>query len=291
MLKATLEQWRMFKAVVDAGGFNQASQVVYKSQSSIHHAVQKLEDSLGVQLLEVVGRKVRLTEGGELMLRRANYLLDEAAKVEAIAEGLIEGTETYLKIAVDEVFPYSILYQALNQVSIQFPLLRIELIETVLSGSIELIENSDVDIAISGFPLKEGFSEELCGIEFIPVANPLHPLHQLNRKITFEDLKSQRQIVVRDSALSQSIDAGWLGANQRWTVSHVRTSIDIISKGLGFAWLPTHAIEFELEQGLLKPLPLEANNRRTGKLHLLFRDGDRLGPAARDFIGALRSLV
>ncbi|HCA76548.1 MAG TPA: LysR family transcriptional regulator, partial [Alteromonas sp.] len=38
MLKATLEQWRMFKAVVEAGGFNQAAEQVHKSQSSIHHA-------------------------------------------------------------------------------------------------------------------------------------------------------------------------------------------------------------------------------------------------------------
>ena len=40
MLKSTLEQWRMFKAVVDAGGFNQAAAEVHKSQSSVHHAVQ-----------------------------------------------------------------------------------------------------------------------------------------------------------------------------------------------------------------------------------------------------------
>jgi DNA-binding transcriptional LysR family regulator len=76
MLKATLEQWRMFKAVVDAGGFNQAADVVHKSQSSIHHAVNKLEDSLGVSLLTIDGRRMKLTDAGELMLRRANYLLE-----------------------------------------------------------------------------------------------------------------------------------------------------------------------------------------------------------------------
>jgi len=48
MLKSTLEQWRMFKAVVDAGGFNQAAALVHKSQSSVHHAVQKLENAIGV---------------------------------------------------------------------------------------------------------------------------------------------------------------------------------------------------------------------------------------------------
>ena len=50
MLKSTLEQWRMFKAVVDAGGFSQAAAEVHKSQSSVHHAVQKLENAIGVTL-------------------------------------------------------------------------------------------------------------------------------------------------------------------------------------------------------------------------------------------------
>ena len=44
MLRITLEQWRMFLAVVEHGGFNQASEAVFKSQSSIHHAVKKIEE-------------------------------------------------------------------------------------------------------------------------------------------------------------------------------------------------------------------------------------------------------
>ena len=76
MLKSTLEQWRMFKAVVDAGGFNQASTAVHKSQSSVHHAVQKLENAIGVVLFENSGRKVKLSPQGELMYRRAAFLLE-----------------------------------------------------------------------------------------------------------------------------------------------------------------------------------------------------------------------
>jgi DNA-binding transcriptional LysR family regulator len=57
MLRISLEQWRMFHAVVEFGGFNQASQGVHKSQSSIHNAVSKIEDSLGVKLFKIEGRK------------------------------------------------------------------------------------------------------------------------------------------------------------------------------------------------------------------------------------------
>ena len=288
MLKATLEQWRMFKAVVEHGGFSQAAEAIHKSQSTVHHAVHKLEESLGIQLLAVRGRKAELTEAGELMLRRASYLLDEAQKIEAIAGNLNAGVETRLTIAVDQVFPHQFLYEVFSQVSESFPLLRIELIETALSGANELLSQGKADLALSPQPIADAFSEELCPIDFIAVASPEHPLHHLDHELTFEDLKSCRQIVVRDSATQKSRDEGWLGANQRWTVSHMRTSIDMVRRGFGFAWLPEPHIEDLLESGELKPLPLSTGLQRSARIFLVFTDADRLGPAARALLGELR---
>ena len=288
MLKTTLEQWRMFHAVVEHGGFNQAAQHIHKSQSSIHTAVGKIEHALDVKLFRVEGRKTLLTPAGELLLRRAEFLLDEAAKIEAVGHTLGQGIETNLRIAVDEVFPQQLLYKVLDATSAQFPYLRIELMETVLTGANELLNNTDVDIAISAIAAKDSFCEQLCQIEFIAVAHPSHALHQLGRALTLEDLKSQRQIVVRDSAINNRQDSGWLGANQRWTVSHIRTSIDMICNGFGFAWLPCSAISAELNQGKLLPLNLIHSAKRNAQLHLVLNDNDSLGPAARAFLAELR---
>jgi len=288
MLRVTLEQWRMFRAVVQYGGFNQASQGIHKSQSSIHNAVGKIEHSLNVKLFEIEGRKTVLTEAGELMLKRANFLLDEAAKLEIVGQTLGQGTETHLRIAVDEMFPHSTLYRVLESVSAQYPMLQIELVETVLSGANELVNSGDVDLAISPMALAEGFSEQLCQVEFIAVANPEHALHTLERELTEQDLKSHRQVVVRDSSLLNRSDAGWLGANQRWTVSHLRTSIDMICDGIGYAWLPLGSIKDKLDKGELKPLPLRYNSTRSMQLYLTFKDGDNLGPASKAFLGELK---
>ncbi|MCF6439988.1 LysR family transcriptional regulator [Pseudoalteromonas luteoviolacea] len=288
MLKVTLEQWRMFKAVVEHGGFNQASAQIHKSQSSIHNAVNKIETSLGVKLFRVEGRKTLLTPAGELMLRRVDYLLEEASKVETIAETLAEGIETKLRIAIDAIFPSHLLYKVLDKVSQEFPFLRIELVESVLNGANEQLQGGLVDIAVSAFTLEGLFSEELCQIEFIAVASPEHTLNQTEKALTLEDLKSHRQIVVRDSAVSKSHDSGWLQASQRWTVSHMRTSIDMIKNGFGFAWLPVPLIAKELQSGELVPLNLQSGQTRKVQLHLTFVDGDSLGPAARAFLGELR---
>jgi DNA-binding transcriptional LysR family regulator len=288
MLKATLEQWRMFSAVVDAGGFNQASIEVHKSQSSIHHAVQKLEQSLGVTLFETQGRKVVLTSAGEVMLRRARFVLEEAEKLEKIADSLGGDANVNLRIAVDEIFPPSLLYDVLDKTSKQFPLLRIQLMESVLSGANDLLQDNEVDLAISPFPLNDGFSEDLCEIEFVAVAHPDHPLHKQAEILTYQDLKQHRQIVVRDSTKHEKQDKGWLGAEQRWTVSHVRTSIDMISNGFGFAWLPFVIIKPYVDEGKLLPLRLEKGLVRKALLYLNFDDADRLSESARTFIGELR---
>lgn len=287
-MKATLEQWRMFKAVLDYGGFNQAAQAVHKSQSSIHHAVQKLEHSLGVSLLEVHGRKTVATPAGELLLKRAAYLLHEAAKLEEVAGTLGAGVETSLHVAVDEAFPQSTLYQALEQVSAEFPLLRVELRETILTGANELLEAGDAVIGISPLPFMDGLNEEICQETFIPVAAPEHPLHCATESLTLEDLKSHRQLVVRDSAANASSDSGWLGAEQRWTVSHLHSSIKLVCQGLGFAWLPEREIRPHLNSGALIRLPLQVSQDRSLKFYLNYRDADSLGPAARSFIGNLR---
>lgn len=288
MLKATLEQWRMFKAVVDHGGFNQASKQIHKSQSSIHHSVQKLEETLGIPLLQVAGRKTLLTEAGELMLRRANYLLDEAAKIEALAGSISEGIETHLRIAVDEAFPQRELFRVIEAVSAQYPLLRVELIETVLSGANERVSSGDADLGISPVADDSAFSEEICQLQFVAVASPHFSLNQIEGPLSLETVKSCRQIVVRDSAQARNLDSGWLGAEQRWTVSNLNTSIEMVSQGFGFAWLPAPSIAGHIERGLLLPLNLKQGSTRKISQFLHFADGDRLGPAARSFIGELR---
>lgn len=291
MQKTTLEQWRMFKAVVESGGFNQASNVVHKSQSSIHHAVSKLEEALGVKLFYVEGRKTVLTEAGALMLRRGQYLLEEASRVEAVALSLSAGVESELHIAVDGAFPQQIIFQALEKVSALFPQIRVDIIDTVLSGTNELIREGKADIGLSPFPMPAGLNEEICLIEFVAVAHADHALHQLQRPLTHEDLKSYRQIIVRDSATKTKASAGWLGSEQRWTVSHMRASIELIKLNLGYAWLPLPSINDALEMGTLVRLPLKEGASRTASFYLNYQDKDSIGPAARELIGELRLLT
>lgn len=281
MSKTTLEQWRMLKAVVEHGGFAQAAEAIHKSQSTINHAVHKLQDLLGLPLLEVVGRKAQLTEAGALMLRRAEPLLESARRLEEVAQTLAGGTEAEIRLAVDAVYPNESLATALQALSAAYPDTRVQLRETVLSGGTELLVAGEVDLVVSG-SIPQGFiGEPLLRAEFVAVAHPEHALHELGRSLTLQDLEQQRQIVVRDSSRGEGVDSGWLGAQQRWTVSHVATSIEMIERGMGFAWLPVTRAKAALDAGRLLPLPLDQGARRYTQLYVVYADADSAGPATR----------
>ena len=279
MNRTTLEQWRMLEAVVKHGGFAQAAAAIHKSQSTINHAVHKLQNQLGLPLLEVVGRKAQLTEAGELMLRRASRLLEQASELEQVADSLASGNEAEIRLAVDEVFPHPSLVSALQALSEEFPNTRVQLVETILSGGPERLISGDVDLLVAG-SVPQGFlGEPLMRANFVAVAHPDHPLHQVKQTLTLQDLARHRQIVIRDSASGTGVDSGWLGAEQRWTVSHVATSVEMIVRGMGFAWLPVSRIQPWLDRGELRELPLEKGSRRHVQLYLTYADQDRAGPA------------
>ncbi|GGY00945.1 transcriptional regulator [Litchfieldella qijiaojingensis] len=291
MSRVTLAQWQMLAAVIDHGGFARAAEAIHKSPSTLNHAVHKLEEQLGIQVLEPVGRQVRLTEAGEMLLRRARQLLENAEALEDVAERLAEGLEAEVILAVDQIFPPDALAHALEDFSAAYPYVRVQLHETVLNGGIEMLYDARADMVVSGLAAQGFLGEPLVTVNFIAVAHPSHPLHRLGRELDLRDLEQHRQLVVRDSALRQSMDAGWLKAEQRWTVSHLDTSIDMLARGLGFAWVPETRIRDLLNDGSLVPLPLSVGGTREVPMQLIHRDRDCAGPATRAMADALKAAV
>ncbi|MGL6491435.1 LysR family transcriptional regulator [Aeromonas veronii] len=111
--KSTFEQWRIFQAVVDCGGYAQAAEALNKSQSSLNHAVAKLQQSLGVPLLEVRGRKAVLTPAGEIFLKRARQLSQQVEELENLANNLERQWEPQINLYVSALQPRDRLYRAL----------------------------------------------------------------------------------------------------------------------------------------------------------------------------------
>lgn len=289
--RTTLEQWSVLQAIVDHGSYAKAAEALHRSQSSVSYMVARLQEQLGVELLAIEGRKARLTERGAVLLRRATELLADARRLEQLAGSLREGREAEVRLAADVVFPIQLLLDALARFAAIAPATRVQLKEVVLSGADDALLDQSADLVI-GSRVPPGFlGDLLMEIEFVAVARPDHPLHQLGREITVDDLAHAQQIVIRDSGTVKPRDEGWLGAARRWTVTGIETSISLVAGGLGFAWLPCHLIDPYIEADALKPLPLREGQRRRAQLFLMYAQPELAGPATRELAQVLREAV
>jgi DNA-binding transcriptional LysR family regulator len=278
--------------VIDHGGFAQAASVLHRSQSAISYAVNRLQEQLGVRLLELDGRKARLTEVGRVLLDRSRHLVDSAAELEDLAQHMEQGWEAEIRLAVDAAFPMPLLFKALQGFASQAHGTRVTLTEVILSGAEDALRDKSADLVIGASLPAENLSEHLLDIEFIAVAHPQHPLNQVDSEfLTGKDLRSELQVIIRDSGHNHSQDVGWQNTEQRWLVSHIDTAIETISHGMGFCWLPKHKIEDKLQQGLLTPLPLREGAFYRVPLHMAYGQPEHPGPATKLFAEKLKQAV
>jgi len=279
--RISLEQWRALVTVVDAGGYARAAERLHKTQSTISYAVHRIEEILAVEVFTLEGRQAVLTEAGRVLYRRGKALLREAERVEDSARALARGQEAELHLAAEIVFPTWLLLDCLQRFGEERPETRIELYESVLGGTEELLREGRVHLAICS-RVPQGFvGDPLMQVRFIAAAAPDHPLHRLGRVLTLDDLREHRHLFVRDTATQRQLPTAGGLTEARWTFSHKATSIRAACMGLGFAWYAEDQIREELAAGRLRPLPLEQGGERWSTLYLASSDPDTEGPGAR----------
>jgi DNA-binding transcriptional LysR family regulator len=288
--RITLEQWQALVAIVDAGSYEAAARALPKSQSALSYAIQRIEHLLGVQVFERQGRRAVLTPTGQLLQQRARLLLEEAGGVERSAASLSAGWEAEIRIACEIVFPSVLLLESLDRFGRESPHTRIEVVESVLAGTAEALTTRSADLAIAGMVPAGFVGEPLARLRLLLAAHPDHPLHKLGRPVTLRDLKRHRLLVVRESD-SKRATRVTVDAAQRWTVSHVATSVTAATLGFGYGWYSDERIRRELEAGTLKPLPMAEGGYRYAELYLVFGDRENAGPGLLRLAQLLRERV
>jgi DNA-binding transcriptional LysR family regulator len=279
--KTTLEQWRILQAVVDCGGYAHAAAKLNKSQSSLNHAVAKLQNQLGVQLLEVRGRKAYLTEAGEVMLRRSRHLTQNVQELEVLAESINQDWEPEITLAVDLAYPKPLLYPVLKDFYPESRGSRLRILDTVITGTEEAITQGWADIVLTGMVPKGYLGEPIAEMQFIAVCHPEHPLTKMPSPIDPNELMHHLQLVIKDTSQTPNEKQGWLKSELRWTVSQFDTAIDLMLQGLGFCWLPEHKVCGEINQGNLVKLDIRGSSFRKLVMWMVHPRPDSLGPGSQ----------
>ncbi|MGF1885837.1 LysR family transcriptional regulator [Photobacterium profundum] len=290
-LKTTLDQWLTLYEIDRSGSIQAAAAVLNKSHTTLIYAVKKLEGQLGISLIEVQGRRAVLTEDGKSLLRRANTLLDQAHELEVISEQLSKGIESEITIAVDHLCDQEWLYQPMAEYLAQNSTTSIQVVETSLSKTTEMVTSEQADIAIINLPITNYPAEAFGITTMVPVVAAHHPLAQ-NPSLSLTDMSVTSQIVIRDlgceTDTSSKQDVGWLKSQQRITVDNFDHAFRAIEQGVGFCRLPEHIVKSRANDKIVV-LKIENAERYQVPLHLTLPKGVKTGLAAKCFYNMLRN--
>lgn len=154
MLRALdLTALRSFVAVADAGGVTRAANLLNLTQSAVSMQMKRLEEALGVTLLDRSARTVTLTAAGEQLLsygRRMLALNDEV--VSRLTDTVYEG-ELVLGVPHDIVYPY--IPGVLQRFHAEFPRVKVQLLSSFTRRLKEMFTRGECDLILT--------TEDICG--------------------------------------------------------------------------------------------------------------------------------
>ena len=185
--KISLEQWVVFRTVVEEGTYAKAAEQLNRSQSSVSYALARMEEQLPSPELTLVGRKAQLTELGNVLYQQSGYLLEQALSLQTLAEYAAQGWEPEVIIAIDALQPITQLFSALQHFSEKHRGARVRVLETTLSATDEAILERQAALAITP-NVPTGFvSTPLWAVRLVTVVAGSHPLASQKDEITETD--------------------------------------------------------------------------------------------------------
>lgn len=289
MLTTTLSQWLILKTVIEAGSFAKAGQRLHKSQSSISYSIKCLQDSLGITLLDTVGKKAQLTEQGALLLAEANNLIDLQYRLESHAKKLKEGSTAQLRLAVDTVFPKDILFNSLALCYKKYPSVTVHITEVLKTEAAAYLEKPQFDLYILYLPEPlSHLGNFLLDIDFVAVAHYAHPLCQITHPISEAELKSYPLVTINHFDNHQPFNS----YSTTWSFSSIDAAISAVTHKLGYGWLAYERIASLLKQGILKQLPLTHDRIRKTPIYVVYgHRHDVYDKVIQDYIQLLHQSV
>ncbi len=287
-----LLEMRVFKVVVDAGGFTAAAHVLGLSQPFVSQAITSLEARLGVRLLHRSTRGSRLTEEGERFLASCNRILDEIEQAEAEVSAARLQTSGDLRISAPIAF-------GLDQIVPRLPVFLADhprmVLHLALSDAVSNLIEDNVDVAIRMGRLVDSSlkSRKLCDLQRIVVAAPGYlQAHGTPRKP--EDLRDHNCLMWegpldhlnRWPFLKNGESQTWL-ARGNFRSTSGQTLFELCMAGVGVMRLAEHLALPAIRSGLLVPLLEDHQARDNTAIHAVFLPERELLPRIRTFVDYL----
>lgn len=284
-MRITLREIEAFAAVCENGSFKDAAQQLSITPPAITRRVQKLEEMLGVQLIERTTRAVTPTNTGLEFYRRTHGIMEDLGLA---VMSFQEGTQSRLSVVNVACITSATQYflpEVIEEFYRMYPRVRVRILDVSAAECLTAVQNGAAEFGVNF----SGSGEP--GIAFTPLAHDRFVLacsrtHTLAKRksVRWRELASHRYIapykgsgnrLLVDSRLAEmGIQIPWF-----YEVRHVSTSLGLAERGLGVAVLPRSALPRQSTSTLaIVPLDEPAIFRGVG---ILRREGGRLSAAAQ----------
>lgn len=297
MLHLTLRQFEIFCAVAQSGTTVAAAEAVALSQSATSAALQQLEQSLGVQLFERVGKRLLLNDAGRALLPQALTMLEQARSIEQSFSARTANMPVRLRVAASTTIGTYALPEVLARLARTHPLVRVDLqiANTQEVGDAVLAMEVDMGL-IEGSSHWQGLEvEPWLRDELVIVASPQDPLTEQARS--------------KPLGVAALRKAAWLlreaGSGTREMVEHAllphlhqlpaaatlgssEAIARCVQQGLGISCLSRVLVQSQLQTQALEILPTTLP-RMWRHFSLVQREGKRRSPALQAFVDACKA--
>jgi LysR family hydrogen peroxide-inducible transcriptional activator len=292
-----LRDLRYLVALADERHFGKAAERCFVSQPTLSAQVRKLEEYLGVPLVERQPKRVALTATGEKIVRRARLLLQEADAIVELARTDRDPLAGALKLAlIPTVGPYLLPHIA-GRLRKELPRLKLMLYEYQTEQLLGRLRAGEIDVGILALPVElDGLdSAELYEEPFTLAVPASHPLAEHDR-IRIEDLRGETLLLLedghclRDQAL-EVCSRVRVNEAQDYRATSLETLRQMVAAGHGITLLPELAAETPVgtARGLrIKPFARPAPGRTIGAI---WRKSTTRAPAIDAIVATVRSAM
>ena len=244
MADLKLKDLQYLVALADEKHFGRAAQRAHVSQPTLSAQLKKLEDYLGVLLIERNPKQVTLTEAGEQIVARARRIIEASDEVVLLARSHRDPLAGKLRLAMlPTIGPY-LLPHVSREIRKALPRLELRLYEYQTEQILEKLHAGQLDMGVLALPVAlDGLDAMALYEEAFTVALPEH--HRLTKKATLkaEDLKDEPLLLLedghclRDQALEVCSRVG-MQEKQDFRATSLETLRQMVATGAGVTLLP-----------------------------------------------------
>ena len=236
-------------ALADHRHFGRAAAASFVSQPTLSTQIRKLENELGVTLIERAPRKVMLTPAGHDIAERARRILAEVDQLKESARRTRDPEAGSVRLGIFPTLGPYLLPHVLPQIRERFPRLELLLIEEKTEVVLRQLREGRLDVGVLALPLHD----EQLHVEFLfeePFVLAVPRTHPLAKRSTLSlhDLAHERLLLLedghclRDQALDVCTLAG-SGERNGFRATSLETLRQMVAANVGITLLPTLSVK------------------------------------------------